>query len=374
MKTQRLTTFFIILIVIALGVGAVALRKARLREVRQLPGMGQAPWALHTDSVRRATLERGFPTLARLNGSTEILVSSQISGVIEAMGPREGVAVKKGALLARISVTELEQQRAGLLAQREAARAEQRRTQEEYQRQLTLKKKGLTTQELVDAKHAAAIAARKQVVNLDKRIAALDVRIGYGEVRAPRDALVAARLAEVGDLAQPGHPLYRLTVDSAARLRVKLPQQVLEAVHPGTEVELEHGKRHMRVRLSRIFPALDAQALGAAEADLQHMPFGLPSGARIPARVILQSLPGALVVPHRALIETHDGGVVFTLQGTHGKARLHRVKVKVMLRGDTGIAVSGELRPGERVVVAHQSVLMQLRDGDPVIDDAEMSK
>ncbi len=363
-----------VLVVIALSAGAIALRKARLHEVQQLPAVGQQPWALHTEPVRRATLSRGFPTLARLSGSTEIAVSPQIGGTITAMGPREGVAVHKGQLLARISVTELKQQRAGLVAQREAALAEQRRTREEYQRQLTLRKKGLTTQELVDAKHAAAIAARKQVVNLDKQIAALDVRIGYGEVHAPRDALVAARLAEVGDVAQPGRPLYRLTVDSAARLRVKLPQQVLEAVHPGTVVELEHGRATLRVTLSRVFPALDAQALGAAEADLAHMPFHLPSGARIPARVILESVPNALVVPHRALMETRDGGVVFTVQGRGDKARLHRVPVRVVLRGDTGVAVSGGLKAGEPVVVAHQSVLMQLRDGDPVVSDMETAQ
>lgn len=372
MKHNRLTTLLIILVVIAIAAGAVMIRKARTREVEALPPAAKPAWALHTAPVEQKNLSRGFPVLATLSGSTEISVSPQISGTIEAMGPREGVAVRKGDLLARISVAELQQQREGLVAQREAARAEQKRTRDEYQRQLALKKKGLTTQELVEAKHAAAIAAHKQVVNLDKQIAAVDVRIGYGEVRAPRDALVSARLAEVGDLAQPGKPLYRLTVDSAARLRVRLPQSVLEQIHPGTPVELEHGSARRRVALSRIFPELDNLALGSAEADLDHMPFGLPSGSRIPARVILESLEKALVVPHRAVLQTRGGGVVFAVRGKGDQARLRRIPVKVLMQGDTGTAVEAPLQAGERVVVAHQSVLVQLGDGDPVIPGAAL--
>ena len=38
----------------------------------------------------------------------------------------------------------------------------------------------------------------------------------------------------------------------------------------------------------------------------------------------------------------------------------------VALRGRDGIAVTGELQTGELVVVAHESVLLQLGSGDPV--------
>jgi len=370
---KTVTSALILLVVIALAAGAVLLRKQRMATVAELPGMGEAPWALQTADVARGTLSRGFPVLATLSGSTEITVSSQISGQIDFMGPREGVKVNKGEVLARISVTELRQQREGLMAQREAALAERRRTRDEYARQLQLKEKGLTTQELVEAKDAAAIGAEKQVANLDKQIAALDVRIGYGTVHAPRDALVAARLMEVGDVAQPGKPLYRLTVDSGARLRVSLPQQILEQVGPGSTVVLEHGSQRETVRLSRIFPQLDARALGAAEADLASMPFGLPSGSRIPARVVLETAEQALTVPHAAVVRTGDHGFMFIVVGEGDRQTLKRVNVDITLAGRDGLAVNGDLRAGDRVVVGHQSVLMQLRDGDLVMAHAPLA-
>jgi len=360
------TNALILLVVVALAAGIILIRKHRMNKVAGLPDMGETPWALHTVDVTRGRLSRGFPALATLSGSNEITVSSQISGQIEAMGPREGVKVRKGEELARISVAAQPQQREGLLAQREAAMAERGRTRDEYTRQQQLIKKGLTTQELVETRHAAAVAAEQQVANLDKQIAALDVRISYGTVLSPRDALVAARLMEVGDVAQPGKPLYRLTVDSAARLRVNLPQRVLEQVGPGSEVVLTHGTQRETVHLTRIFPQLDARALGAAEADLDNMPFGLPSGARIPARVLLETADLALTVPHAAVVRTGDRGFLFKVIGEGDRQTLKRVTVDITLDGRDGLAVSGDLEAGDRVVTGHQSVLMQLRDGDPV--------
>ena len=364
---KYLTTISIIVIVVVLALGAVMLRKHRMAAVAGLGSAGKTPWALHTAEVMRGRLSRGFPALASLNGSTDITISSQLTGIIEAMGPREGVVVEQDQVIARISVADLQHQRDGLATQHEAAIADQKRTHDEYERQLKLKEKGLTTVELVETKYTANIAAGKQVANLENQLAAMDVRIGYGTVIAPRGAIIAERLMEVGDVAQPGKPLFRLTVDSAARLRVSLPQQILEQVKPGTSVVLEHGSQTMTIQLSRIFPALDAHALGAAEADLLAMPFGLPSGARIPARVLLETVEDAISVPHRALVRTGDEGFLFKIEpGGDAGPRLKRETVKIVLDTRDGLAVSGDLDAGDQVVVAHQSVLMQLRDGDPV--------
>lgn len=123
-----------------------------------------------------------------------------------------------------------------------------------------------------------------------------------------------------------------------------------------------------RGALSRGFPALDARAMGCAEVDLDALPFGLPSGARVPARVILEQVNDALTVPQEALVRTGGGKhYVFALdEGGHG-AHLRRVSVTPLLDGGSAVAVDGDLKPGDRVVVAHRGVLLRLRNGDPTI-------
>ncbi len=363
LKSALVSLLILLLILAAIAVG-LKIRRERAHELAAMPPPEPAPWALHVASVEKGDLIRGFPTLAELNASQEITLRAQIAGTVLEMGPREGIEVEPGQRLARIDVRELLENRASLEAQLAAARAEVQRTLDDYRRQQELKKKGLTSDEALQSKRTAWVAAREKVNSLRRQISALEVRIGYGEVKAPVKAVVAARLAEPGDAVQPGTPLYRLNVDSAARLRVTLPQEVLSQVQPGTPVILHHGDRQQAIALNRIFPALDARALGSAEADLESLPFGLPSGARLSSVVVLASAKGVLTVPHRALVRTGTGkSWLFKV----AEGRLHKVAVQLMLEGDRRVAVKADLQPGDRVVVAHRSVLLQLRDGDPVV-------
>jgi len=381
-SSKRLTTVLIIFFSIALAIGAILLRKHRTAQVESLDKIQLAPWALHSIEVQKGELSREFLALATLNGSTEISISSQTSGEIESMGPREGIKVNKGDLLAKISVAELLEQRAGLNAQLQAADADLSRTKDEFERQKQLIKKHLTSQELYEGKKTAALAAKKQVKNLQRQIAALNVRIGYGMIYAPVDALVASRLSEPGDIAQVGKKLYELTIDSASRLQVKLPQQVLEQVHPGTKVLLSYGTQQQKINLSRIFPALDSHALGTAEADLNSMPFNLPSGARIPARVILESVDNALIIPHQAIVEISDKpqqlkkGFIFKVIKDKNSSNniLKRIDVTIHLNAHRALAVSNDaLHQGDQLIIAHESVLLQLQSNDPVIVDNSKS-
>ncbi|MEH6581609.1 MAG: efflux RND transporter periplasmic adaptor subunit [Halioglobus sp.] len=369
LKTQyRYTTLVILLVVIAVAAGAVLVRKHRTAVVQSLPGVEAAPWALHTVSLQRAPLSREFLALAKVVGVTEITISSQIAGTIEAMGPREGAKVVQGEVLARISVRELQEQLAGLQAELNSSQADVTRTQDEFDRQAKLIGKKLTSTELFESKKTAALAARQRVNTLQRQIAALQIRIGYGTVAAPKDALVAHRQAEPGDNARPGTELYRLTVNSASRLQITLPQQILEQVHLGTGIILDYASRQLRVSVSRIFPALDSRALGTVEADLDSMPFGLGSGSRIPARVILDSVDDALSVPHQAIIQRGELGFVFrVVDSDHGKV-LKKVDVRTGLNTQLAVElISSELEEGDELIVAHESILLQLQDDDPVI-------
>jgi RND family efflux transporter MFP subunit len=375
MLKKILSIALALIIAVGLIIGVVKLREMRTAKFDALPKAADPPWALHLASVQQDTFIRSFPVLAKLIGSTEITVSSQISGIITKMGPREGIKVKKGQLLAQIDVRDLIEQRAGLVAQRKAAEAEVKRAKSEYQRRKKLYTKKLISKEIVETKRTAVIAAKEQVKSLVQQIASLDVRIGYSKIYSPRTALIAARLTETGDVAQPGKPLYRLTVESGARLQVKLPQAILEKVHRGTKVLLKHGKKHASVHINRIFPILDAHALGTAEADLSRMSFNLPSGARISAKVVLEQVKHALIVPRQSVIKTATGKRGFLFKAVQTKDKkwyLKRIHVRIRLDASDHFAIATKrLRAGDKVVVAHHSMLLHLKDGDPLYIEAE---
>ncbi len=358
-----------------IGFGAFSLHGKRLEALQRTPAMNEYPWALRSVRVDKQDLTVGFPVLARMESRSEVTISPQISGVIQQLGPREGQAVKKGWLLARIDTLELENSLAALKASLVGAKADADYQAKELKRQKALLKKGFAAQDLVDRLSAQLDASRQRVKQLRGQIEALKTRLAYGTILSPVDGVIAARLQEVGDLASPGRPLYRITAEGGVKISVSVPQHVLERLAPGSKIVLTQDDREQTVRITRIFPDLDALSLGTVEADVDTMPFRLPSGARIPGRVIMNEYPGSLVVPLAAVAFSPDDsrGVVFRLQKDDGGTGyvLKKVPVRIAARGHEGVGVTGDLQPGDRVVTAKESILLSLRDNDPVVPEPE---
>jgi len=361
--------FILALLIIALLVGSgFLLHKKRTAKLAYVPMETVAPWALHVAEVSDTPVDSGFPALARVSTREEVTIMARISGRILEMGPREGVRVTKGTLLVRIDTREIADKIRSLTAQLIAARAETTRTRDELQRERKLFKDGGSSKSAVESRRTAAVAADQKVKSLEHEISSLKVQQGYGNIDCPADGIIANRLAEPGDMAVPGRPLYKITSSAGALVQVELPQSILHEVRPGTPMVLYHETQEVKVPISRVFPTVDARALGFVEADLESIPFDLPSGSRVACRVILQQTRDAVRVPYGSLLCGGDKTkcrVARVIQ-KEKKEVIDMVPVTVQLRGHEGVAVTGELQAGQQVVVAHESVLLQLGNGDPV--------
>ncbi len=357
-----------LLVLVAAVFGGLRLHQQRRQGLTAVPPPSVAPWALRSAAVIRGRITRGFPALALVKGEREVKVAPRLSAVIEAMGPREGARVHAGDLLARLDTRELEKQLAALEAKLAAAGTDARRKARDARRSRELLREHGISESQADRDEAAAQAAREQITALQREIEAAQVRLGYARITAPVDGVIAARLADPGDLATVGKPLYRLIVVRSGRLEVRLPAEVLERVRPGNEVEVSHDGETLRLHAARIFPALDARSLGYIEIDVPALPFGAAPGALLHARVVTAALDAALQVPADAL-RPLPGGVqarVFRIRGEGQGGRLDAVTVRILLRTAQRVAVAGPLAPGERVVVAHETTLLRLQDGDRV--------
>ncbi len=367
---KKLLKFLIPLLIIVLLVGGgLFLHKKRMAKLTHVPKETVAPWALHVATVSDAPVDAGFPALARVTTREEVTIMARISGRILEMGPREGIRVAKNTLLVRIDTREIADKIRSLSAQLIAARAETTRSRDELQREQKLFKDGGSSKSAVESRRTAAVSADQKVKSLEHEISSLKVQQGYGEITSPTDGIIAGRLAEPGDMAVPGRPLYKITSSTGALVQVELPQSILHEVHPGTLMVLYHNNLEVQVPINRVFPTVDARALGFVETDLKSIPFDLPSGSRIACRVILKQSRNTVRVPYGSLLCGGDKTKCRVARVTtqDKKHVIGMVPVTVRLRGHEGVAVTGELQAGELVVVAHESVLLQLDDGDPVI-------
>ena len=371
MKKILLYLIAILIIVVLVG-GGLMLHRQRQQALSHAEPPAATPWAVRTATVTRARATRGFPALALVKGAREVGIAPRLGGIILEMGPREGQTVSAGEVLARIDTRELEDKLASLEAQRAAAAADAARKARDVQRSEELLKTKSIGESTVDQQRAAARAARDQVHSLDKQIAAERTRLDYARITAPFSGVIAARLADPGDLAAVGKPIYRLVATDSGRLEVRLPAEVLAKVRPGTEVVISQGKQVLSLHTDRVFPNLDERSLGRLEIDVPELPFGTVPGALLRARVITEARADALLVPADALVPSDDPGHGHVLRlSDEQPPRIQSVAVAIALHAAEGIAVEGNLTPGDRLVVAHETTLLRLRDGDPVrIEDA----
>ena len=384
-----------VLILVVLVIVGIKVHKKRIAEISDIPAEPAAPWALHFVKVNANPVDSGFPALAMVSTREELTIMPRISGRILKMGPREGVRVKAGELLVSIDTREIEDTINSLKSKHVSAMAEAKRDHDEFKREKELLLNGGSNASAVEARHTAFVAATQQVNSLEHQIKSLMVRRGYGKIRASADGIIAKRLAEPGDMAVPSRPLYKITASNGAIARAELPQSIMQKVHIGTPMELYYNNKKAVFPVTRIFPTVDARALGIVEADFDKIPFDLPSGARVACRIILDRLTDILQVPYGSLLcgAGQNRCSLFKLAIQDKKNILRKIHVAVKLRGHEGVAIQVEqkndaaastnelngdtakigdkghliLKAGDMVVVAHESVLLQLKDGDPVV-------
>ncbi len=303
--------------------------------------------------------------MALVESETSATVAAQVPGAILEMRRREGDPVKKGEVLARIDPRTLDDAVHTAQARLAAAKEDYAKQQAIFERDKVLLDGGAIAQQAFDVSKAQLAAAQAARVTAEKALRSATVVRSFASVAAPYAGVVTARLAEPGDLAAPGKPLFQMQVRGPVKLISKLAQDQLAQLEAGNEVRFESGGRSVVGTISRIYPALDAAHLGSVETRLPRAPFDLPAGATVGARYSTASAEG-LVVPEEALLEGMSRTLVVKVEGSAATP----VEVTVLSRGDDGVVVAcqgGELKQGDAVVVGLPSELMALTAGTPVV-------
>lgn len=362
--------WWLVFILIILFLAGLGLHKYRLHQADKSPPAPVAPWALQIAQVTRGSVSGEIQTSAIIEATDVITLSPQIQGTVTEIGPRSGVAVKRGQLLVRIDARSILADLAALEKQHRAAKAQADYAAIENQRIQKILASGVVSRSKADQVRTAAADAQANAQALASKIAALRVKLGYAQITAPEDAVIAKRLVAVGDTVGPGHPVYHLTAGKKAIVRVTLAAAQLAQIHVGDRIVLSNGAKSLTLPVTRIAPAVNQAGLGFAEAEADSPPFGLPSGSSLSALVYTASRDNTLTVPLNAMVGSGSHAHVFVFEPDQDKptsGTLRRVDVQVLQTGAKRAGVAGKLEPGMQVIVAQTAELGQLRDGDPAL-------
>jgi len=319
-----------------------------------------APVIVATASSRDVTVvER---TIGAVVANSTVQVTARVSGQLMAAAFKEGQMVHAGDLLFQIDPkpyqAALEQARAQLAkdsAQLVSATNDQRRYD-------ALFAQNATSSQLRDQADAAAKGAAATVASDRAAVDVATLNLGYCEIRSPVDGKTGPILIQPGNLvsANGANPLVVLAQIQPVKVSFSLPQSDLPRIQArylahklSAELNM-HAQNGARLKAPVDFVDNEVNAqTGTIElrASFDNADLSLVPGQLVDVSVSLNSLKNATVVPREAVNDGPTGRYVFAI-APDGTAQMRTVGV--LFDDGTDMAVSGDIRPGDKVVVDGQ--------------------
>jgi RND family efflux transporter MFP subunit len=357
MKTRIVVTLIAGLLIVA---GLIAVRLRRVHQKETAPLVPVVAPAVETARIATDRVVQTRHALGIVLGADEADVAPQVMARIVEINVREGDLARPGQVLALLDDREFQDAVAEAEAIQAAAQTAWQAQRDAIARdQRLFEVKGIA-QEQWDRSQATEAAARAQLQVAERRLDQAHARLAYCRITAPVDGVVARRLADPGDLAVPGKPLFKLIRQQSVRVRAELPPEDLPVLRPGLPVTLTGAGGTLTTVVTRVFPAMGDNHLAAIEVDVAKPPAGFVSDATVGVDVEIGASEG-LSVPSEALLEGETGAWVFVVDA---RQTVHPVQVRVLARSADKVAVAGgALQAGAAVIVARPSRLMTFAEG-----------
>lgn len=369
-----------LLLLVPIGVaGAIGFRALRPREVLVAP-------------VARGTSIAAVYASGAVEPVDRVEVSARVSGPLVELPLREGDAVDKGDLLARVDAPTLGHDvtrakadstaasaRLGvgpaiesLRAQRQALAAQLAQAEGDLARVTSLFKSGSTGSAEVDRMRAQVDALRAQIAaneaqERDMRIAlqadaqrqralleSARSRLDDTEVRSPLKGTVMSRRVELGQVVAPGQILMRVGDLSRLHLEVDVDEADVAQVRVGQPAAIRlYALRGQVVsgQVAKIHPEADRDRKAfRVEVDFDARPEGIYAGMTAEVNIVLARHENVLLAPLEAI---HDD-YVWVVEG--GRVTRRQVTVK---QKDLVYAEIEGLPEGASVVVGDDAKLTE---------------
>jgi len=317
-----------------------------------LAGAALAAEPLPVVVVQPRAVAISFSAEGIIEAQQQTEVAAQVSGRVLEVRADAGQAVKKGQVLMRLDAREASEAVAAAEAQYINAKAS-------YER----------NRRLVEQKFLSPAALDKTKADYDAAAAnraAATATQSHALILAPISGIIARRHAEMGDMAQPGRPLFTLYAPGALRATASVPQYRLREVRQVSQAQVlfpELGKRLDSASLT-LLPTVDAATHVAqvrvnlpAKADAL---VGVTPGMFVRVQFLTGSVT-KLTVPAASVVHRGELAAVY-VQAADGAISLRQLRLGEAV-GDGEVEVLAGLAAGEKLIADPVKAAIALKAG-----------
>ncbi|PKN38634.1 MAG: hypothetical protein CVU62_00070 [Deltaproteobacteria bacterium HGW-Deltaproteobacteria-2] len=298
-------------------------------------------------------------TTGTLKADEEVIVSSEVDGIVKSIKVDEGSAVGRGTLLAEINQVDyvLDEKRAD--AALKQAQANLANVKAEYQRKEALFKEELLTKQQFDDISTRVTLAE---ADLSRAKAFLDTsreRLSRTKIYSPLNGMVKEKRVSVGDFVRTGSPLFQLIKVDLLKLNFTISEKDIGSLKTGQDVVFtvdSFPDKKFKGKVKLLYPNVEERTrtlqVEAVVSNANHL---LKPGLFARVTIYTGALNDAVVAPLTALMYDNSNITIFVVEGNLAHART----VKTGGKYGEDVEITEGLKEKEQVVVVGQNNLSE---------------
>ncbi len=334
--------------------------------------------------VQHGAIDRIRSFTGTLAPNAEFVVAAKVGGRIEDIGVNLADTVSRGQVVARLDNDEYRQELTQAEAELAVARANLAEAQNlleianrELQRIETLNQRGVSSEAERDTARANQLArsahlqvTRAQLTRAEAVVETARIRLGYSDVLASWSGgsdqrTVAERFVDEGQNVSANEPLLRIVELDPVLAVFFVTERDYGLLSAGQSVSLEtdaYPGEEFEGTIARIAPVFRENTRQArVELRVENAARKLKPGMFVRARVRLERVEQAAIVPERALVVRGGASGVFVV--TEDRASVRWQPVETGIREGGQVQVMDDSLDGEVVVLGQQL----LDDGSTIV-------
>lgn len=323
--------------------------------------------------VHVVTAEMSVPlTEVALTGTLQAIEAFPVSfpqgGRVISVAVRDGDRVEAGQELARVDPTQADAALRAATASLNGADAALREAQQASDRAAELLSRGAGTRADVDTATKTLLAAQASRDQADAQLSKARTAQGNTVLTAPRAGTITARVAEPGQVVNPGQKVVSMAADAGLEAVFNAPDGVNLEAFLGDKVALipvDQPDLTLDGTITEVSPLVDpntGSVVLKARVD-SAVPEGVVFGTPVIGRLTIPQVPG-ITLPWAALTALAGAPAVWTVEPA--TMTVSQVPVIVSAYGGDTVRLSGGIAPGTMVVTDGSQLLFPGRDVAPV--------
>jgi RND family efflux transporter MFP subunit len=314
---------------------------------------------VQTKTIETKSLRPFIETIGSLKAFEQVVVSSEIEGILKTANVEEGTFVSRGALLATIEDRDYASELRRVEAAQRQAEATLVNAKAEYSRKETLYKEELVTRQQFDDVVTRLALAEAEVDRAKEALAIARERYSKTRILAPMAGFISEKKISQGEFVKNGTPLYVLVQIDPLKLLFTVSEKDIGKLKINQDVQFlvdSYPGREFKGKVSIIYPTMDERTrtlqVEARAANPERL---LKPG--LFAKVILYTAEpqDKVVIPVTSILYEGKNMKVYVVEGDRAKLR----NVKLGNKYEDLMEVVEGLKGGEVLVVAGQQNLAE---------------